>query len=335
MAHFVAWKYGTYAPGERLYDELLITPSEQFTCAVGLWTGSDTLADWRFEIHTSSQEPGTASSKARVAPASTKQTRQHVQLVIKGGQNGDCVKAYYKGQLFAKALPLRVVAEGEGANAKALAAGSRDRCELADLVYPLKKAYGPRMGVVSGLVIHITDKRIQNLRVLQGWDNQGFSAHFAIDRSGQLAQYVALCYQAWAHGPANGNWIGVEMEGNATMTGKGADEMTIDQLNAVSDLFWWLHNRYGFSRQLATPFAGPFEKMGPTISKTFEQASVALAGTRGAVQSREQARASSGLSAHIWVENKLGNCPCLPMLNQLPDIVRKSNSAEYLKLREH
>jgi N-acetyl-anhydromuramyl-L-alanine amidase AmpD len=199
-----------------------------------------------------------------------------------------------------------------------LTLGGVNCAACADKVYPLDVSFGPRMGIVRGVAIHITDGHtlLENHKV--DWDRNRRSAHFVIDQAGYTAQYVALDQQAWAQGPANPNWISIEMTGKATLT--GGDQMTDEQIKWGAVLLRELARKYSFPLVVAKPFVGASPKMGPGISKKFEDASRDIGFMLGGsmAKTRDEAAKSTGISCHLWLEEKLGNCPGLPMLEQLP-----------------
>ncbi len=210
-------------------------------------------------------------------------------------------------------------------NAADLAKGSLHRAKAVDHVFPLEKSFSNAMGQVRGVAIHATAGR-SKLEIHKGdWDARGVSAHFVVDREGWIAQYVSLNRQAWAHGPANPTWLSIEL--TAVPTATGGDEMTDEQMVWTATLVRELADRYRFPCEVATPYVGTHPLMGPGISKHFEKASQDIAFLVGSqAKTREEAAKSTGISCHIWLHEKLGSCPGLPILNQLPDLARKAAS---------
>ncbi len=198
-----------------------------------------------------------------------------------------------------------------------LVMGGANCANCVDEVFPLEVSFGPRMGAVRGAAIHITDGHGLLKYHKADWDRTRRSAHFVIDRAGYIAQYVALDQQAWAQGPANPNWISIEMTGKATLT--GGDAMSEEQIKWGAVLLRELRTRFSFPLEVATPFVGASPKMGPGISTLFEEQSRDIGFMVGSfAKTRQEAANSTGISCHLWLEEKLGNCPGLPMLKQLP-----------------
>jgi hypothetical protein len=71
------------------------------------------------------------------------------------------------------------------------------------------------------------------------------SAHFAISKTGQVAQFVDIHDAAWAEVSGNPDYISVEHEGVA------GDHLTAMQLVAEAHLIAWIHNTVGFTFTLA------------------------------------------------------------------------------------
>jgi hypothetical protein len=96
------------------------------------------------------------------------------------------------------------------------------------------------MGVIHGLVIHITDghnRHLPNLAGVQGWFNTPAakaSAHFCISKKGEIWQFVDTADRPWAQGPGNSNYVSVE---NIALPGQ---RLTDPQLDGVAFIFSWL-----------------------------------------------------------------------------------------------
>jgi len=125
----------------------------------------------------------------------------------------------------------------------------------ADESYPLEKHFGgPGIAGkmdkknLKGLVVHITDGNIL-LPYLKGtWENRRASAHFAVSKTGTIAQYVPLSMRAWA---VDGNtidrvWYSVE---NVAVLG---DSLTDEQIRMCGYLLNWFASENGVPLKLAS-----------------------------------------------------------------------------------
>jgi hypothetical protein len=150
------------------------------------------------------------------------------------------------------------------------------------------------MGEIYGLVIHITDgqgdistvwgefDRVQN-RIINGKPEPKKSAHFCVNKRGELWQFVDTDNRAWAldGGSHDSHWISVEN------IGKFGERLTDNQVTACANLLYWMHETYG------TPFR------------------------------RAKNRQDRGLNYHEMFSGPGHPCPGIPVRLQLERIVRE------------
>ena len=79
-------------------------------------------------------------------------------------------------------------------------------------------------------------------RVLKKGFEDGKSTHFAIDRAGGIAQYIAASFQSQGQGDGNPNWLGVEIVGEGG--GMKAQAMTEPQLTTLRELWKWVFSTF-------------------------------------------------------------------------------------------
>ena len=118
---------------------------------------------------------------------------------------------------------------------------------------PIKVNFDPgMMGIIHGLVIHITDgdkhKRLPTLGGIWGWFNNSaakVSAHLCISKKGEIWQFVDTDDRAWAQESGNSNYISVE---NIALPGQ---KLTDPQLDGVAFILSWLEDIAGVPPLLA------------------------------------------------------------------------------------
>ncbi|MEY4560736.1 MAG: hypothetical protein RLZZ618_13 [Pseudomonadota bacterium] len=120
----------------------------------------------------------------------------------------------------------------------------------ADEVYPLSKHFGGPgaaglMNNIKGLVIHITDGNTLLPNLKSTWETRWASAHFAVDKRGVTAQYIALSQRSWAVDgwKIDNHWYSVE---NVAVHG---EELTDMQIRSCAYLLNWMNATHG------TPFS--------------------------------------------------------------------------------
>jgi hypothetical protein len=122
-----------------------------------------------------------------------------------------------------------------------------DYLPYADECYPLSKHFGGP-GVaglmnkqnLKGLIIHITDGNILLPNLKTTWETRFASAHFAVDKGGTTAQYIALSQRSWAvDGSQIDNlWYSVE---NVAVLGNSLTDM---QIRTCGYLLNWLNGEF-------------------------------------------------------------------------------------------
>jgi hypothetical protein len=300
-----------------------VDPLETAKSAVGLWTGSN-AEGWTFSIAPAGKGMAELNEKTK--------NKATLQLILKNIKDNDEVHAFYNGARFSAPLKIHVV-RTQSENDKLLRSKNplyvyeRDGLHIV----PLRRAmqgYGRRMSHVFGMAVHITDGNDKTAaESFAWWDNGAANAstHFVIDQSGNVAQYLALCYQACAQGdPADHNWVSVELVGNAHQGNEKLETTPTDkQLAECARLFGWLSKRFGFPKRVASPYIG---NAGPTpaIVKMYQEIGQEL-GEQAKVEpseSRSESCFSRGISCHYWLNNKL--CPGPRVMRNLLNIVRGS-----------
>jgi hypothetical protein len=110
---------------------------------------------------------------------------------------------------------------------------------------PISRNFNPGLMLdpVQGLVIHITDGE-GGLEVnRQDFDSpgKGASAHFCIDKKGDMWQFIDTDDRAWAidGGSNDSHWISIE---NVAKLG---EHLTLEQVTGCAMLLRWLHEQYG------------------------------------------------------------------------------------------
>jgi hypothetical protein len=177
---------------------------------------------------------------------------------------------------------------------------------------------GGRLASVSGLAVHCTAGppadayHMAAFHCVQTWNSNSASAHFGIDRDGQVIQFISADHIANAqHDPGNRSWLSVEVSN----TGKAVG-MNADQLDSLKDLFNWVCTEFGVPSQMGTGFLG-----GNTAMNALTQQ---VCDATGASTTRDTAApaASQGLSCHHWLDKARKPCPGMGILGQLPSVLK-------------
>lgn len=184
-------------------------------------------------------------------------------------------------------------------------------------------AHAPKMGTLRGLAVHITAGPGTADGFRNTFETGSGSTHFVIDRSGDIAQYVAASIRAHAQGPGNGHFLSVEMVGIAKNDGS-AQMMTLAQLNRLRELWAWVRSLNGtIPPRLAYAFAGK-KAVGTALADAMERMAYAVSGTpmgSGVSNSIATCIDSYGLSCHYWLDNAHKPCPGIGIMGQLPQVL--------------
>ena len=161
------------------------------------------------------------------------------------------------------------------------------------------------------------------------WGTSGVNAHFIIERSGDIAQCMALTLRAEAQGgpgtvgDPNADWLSVELV--CAMNNAGTDGyFTGAQIQSARQLFFDLSVKYGFDRNIASPMVGDQANYAAISKELVEQYSLTPA------KNYAEAQKSEGLSCHRWL-NKGHACPGLIGLGTTPVFAGLVDSAADLE----
>ncbi len=180
------------------------------------------------------------------------------------------------------------------------------------------------METIRGLAVHITGGTSSANHVSFG---PGGSAHFAIDRSGAIAQYVAASIKAQAQGVlANPHFLSVEMVGvgqDVHGPNPGAcQEMTGAQLGRLRELWAWVRAQHpSVPNHLACAYSGA-KGVGTILMPLYRDMAHALADAHYCISSDATPACvdSWGLSCHYWLDTAAKPCPGLGIIGQLPEV---------------
>ena len=323
MAHFVSLIRAVPDPD---VDELeVFYVSSSGVGRIGLWGFLDTSTNTVCTLKVS-------DGSGKVKAAEKKGTRVLV-FDVSGVNDGATIQAYSGNKPFTE--PIKVVRRSSGTigadNVEILNGGdSRNVCQIGGKpvrVIPLTKGFGnyqhfPQMSAIHGLAVHITTGGNESLEGLKVGFEAGKSTHFAIDREGRIAQYIAASYQSQGHGEGNSNWMGVEIVGKATGDGK-AQTMTDKQLATLRNLYNWVYVTFPQPTwTIASPFTGSKQvgkiaKHYQNMAQEFEDRGYSKPGSdtiNGCV-------ASNGLSCHYWVASHVKPCPGAGIMGQMPEVL--------------
>jgi hypothetical protein len=328
MAHFVGVYSGLPDPDLDALTVLYVDAAGNGQ--VGLWGYVDTATGQACDVRL-------VSGKGKVAPAGRLGTRV-MRYSLAGVADGAQIQAFSGSRPFTAPLDVRR-SEGD-----ALADQNRTRLSSGDPTHvaqidgrpvrtlPLTKGFGGyrvihQMAEVNGLAVHITGGRA--LLSLEGAkataEASGASAHFTIDRDGNIAQYVALTLMANAQGPGNRNFISVEMVGMSTGAG-ACQPMSTKQLATLGKLWEFIYVQYPNPPwSLTTAYAGDKSALtSPTVGRVSRAMAEELAGlgrAPGTAQTTNECVGSRGLSCHFWLEMAPKPCPGVGIMGQLPQIL--------------
>ena len=188
-------------------------------------------------------------------------------------------------------------------------------------------AHSPRMESINGLAVHITGGggRANGLRAT--FESKNVSAHFAIDRSGDIAQYVAASIRAQAQGPGDGHFLSVEMVGNCNNATGACQEMTPAQIESLRKLWRWVYDMFPkVPWSMATAYSGRAKFLSNKLVPLYSDMAKELADLghcAGESNSIPACISSTGLSCHFWLDNAVKPCPGIAIMGQLPEILFK------------
>ncbi len=322
MAHFVALR--VYVPPPEDDIEFLYAASDG-TATAGLWGCKE----------------GTTVLTVRVVagPGAAKPMEFRGAIVQAWSFTG--LTAASRVQAFSGSRPMTAVLEvrmSPGGNLagqnKALLEGS-DPAERAMIdgqlvaILPLEAAIGdyvmaPKMETIRGLAVHITG----GLGAADGFkatfESRGASAHFVIDRAGDICQYVAASINAQAQGPGNAHFLSVEMVGSATNRG-ACQEMTEQQLGKLRALWGWVRRQHqGVPNRLGWAYSGSGKFLSSALTPLYQEMARTLA-TSGYCNNHSDSIPacidSWGLTCHYWLDNAPKPCPGIGMMGQLTQVL--------------
>jgi hypothetical protein len=178
--------------------------------------------------------------------------------------------------------------------------------------------------MIRGLSVHVTG----GLAAANAWkgtfESRGASAHFVIDRDGDIVQYVAASIKAQAQGPGNSHFLSVEMVGLGDNSG-ACQAMTEPQLNKLRELWGWVREQHkGVPNRLAWSYSGSGKALSNALTPLFREMAKQLAGMpycNGHSESIATCIDSWGLSCHFWLDNAVKPCPGIGIIGQLPQVL--------------
>ncbi|HCB13067.1 MAG TPA: hypothetical protein DEP36_05795 [Gammaproteobacteria bacterium] len=185
-------------------------------------------------------------------------------------------------------------------------------------------AYAPKMGMIRGLAVHITAGAGAANSLKNTFESRQASAHFVIDRGGDIVQYVAASIKAQAQGPGNSHFLSVEMVGIGDNSG-ACQEMTEAQLHKLRQLWAWVREQHtSVPNRLAWAYSGMSKGLSNTLTKLYRDMANALSDLHycnGNSDSISACIDSWGLSCHYWLDNAAKPCPGIAIMGQLPQVL--------------
>lgn len=322
MAHFVSLIRGVPDPDLDALEALYLSP--EGIGRVGLWGFIDTATNTVCTVKAS-------DGSGRIKSAEKKGSRVLV-FDLAGVSDGTTIQAFSGSKPFTEPLP--VMRRGSrslgGENTQLLLSGEPPNvCQIGGKpvdVLPLAAGFGnylhfPQMSEIHGLAVHITAGGNESLQSLKSGFESGKSTHFAIDRQGRIAQYIAASFQSQGQGDGNSNWLGVEIVGKAV--GQKAQVMTDKQLETLANLWHWVFSTFPRPTwNLAAPYTGDKQlgiltKHYQKMAKEFEDRGYSKPGAA----TINECVASCGLSCHYWVANHIKPCPGAGIMSQMPQVL--------------
>ncbi|MFO1328892.1 MAG: peptidoglycan recognition family protein [Rubrivivax sp.] len=326
MAHFVGIYSGIPDPDLDALSDLYVDAAGNGR--VGLWGYIDTSTGKACDLRV-------VSGSGRVAAAG-KLGGAVMAFSLAGVSDGAQIQAFSGARPFTAPLTVRRGEGGSLADQNATRLASGDPLHVAQIdgrpvrTIPLTRGFGGyqvihQLAEVNGLAVHITG----GLLSLQGAKNtaesSGASAHFTIDREGNIAQYVALTLMANAQGPGNRNYISVEMVGQGTNDG-ACQLMSTKQIATLSKLWEFVYVNYPNPPwSLATVYGGDKSALtSPTVgrvSRAMAEELVSLGRAPASAATVNECIASRGLSCHFWLDMAKKPCPGVGIMGQLPQVL--------------
>ena len=322
MAHFVSLIRAVPDPDLDALEVLYLSPDG--SGRIGLWGFLDTATNTVCTVKTS-------DGKGKVKAAEKKGTRV-LAFDLSGVSDGATIQAFSGSKPFTEKLSVvrRSAATLAKANEAMLKGGdSQNVCQIGGQpvdVLPLKKGFGnyqhfPQMSAVHGLAVHITTGGNESLMGLKTSFENGASTHFAIDREGRIAQYIAASYQSQGHGEGNSNYLGVEIVGKAV--GVKCQAMSDKQLVTLRRLWDWVYRTFPRpSWNLSAPYTGTKQvgliaKHYQNMAREFEDRGFSKPGAA----TINECLNSYGLSCHYWVASHQKPCPGAAIMGQMPQVL--------------
>lgn len=326
MAHFVGIYSGLPDPDLDALSELAVDAAGNGR--VGLWGYIDTSTGKACDVRV-------VSGRGQVATAG-KLGGQVMSFSLAGVADGAQIQAFSGNRPFTAPLTVR---RSEGptlaaVNASRLASGNPQHVAHVDgrpvRTLALSKGFGGyqaihQMAEVNGLAVHITGGLLSLQGAKTTAESSGASAHFTIDRDGNIAQHVALTLMANAQGPGNKNYISVEMVGKGTNTG-ACQLMSTRQLATLGKLWEFIYVNFPNPPwQLATVYGGDKSALtSPKVGRVSRAMAAELV-SRGRAPamatSVNECIASRGLSCHFWLDMAKKPCPGVGIMGQLPQVL--------------
>lgn len=326
MAHFVGIFSGPPDPDLDALTEIYVDRAGNGR--VGLWGYIDSATGKACEVRVVSGS-GKVSATGKVG-------ERTLGFGLAGISEGAQIQAFSGTLPFTAPLPVRRSEAGTLADQNASRLVSGNPVHVAHIdgrpvkTLALTKGFGGFQAIhqladVNGLAVHITGGLLSLQGAKSTAESSGASAHFTIDREGNIAQYVALTLMANAQGPGNKNYISVEMVGKATNTG-ACQLMSTKQLATLTKLWefiylsypnppWSLATVYGGDKSaLTSPLVG-------RVSKAMAEELVSRGIAPAAANSVNQCIASRGLSCHFWLDMAKKPCPGVGIMGQLPQVL--------------
>jgi hypothetical protein len=323
MAHFVSLERYVPLPED---DIEYLYAAGNGTARAGLWGFKDGTTACTVKVVAG---PGTATGKELRGTA--------VQVwEFTGLTAASRIQAFSGDRPFTGVLEVRIApAASTLADQNATLLSGNDPAERAFIqgspvpAVPLTSAIGdyahaPKMGMIRGLAVHITG----GIAAANAWkgtfETRQASAHFVIDRDGDIVQYVAASIKAQAQGPGNSHFLSVELVGIGNNIG-ACQTMSEAQLNKLRQLWGWVREQHkGVPNRLAWSYSGSGKALSNALTPLYSAMAKKLAELpfcNGHSDSISTCIDSWGLSCHYWLDNAVKPCPGIGVIGQLPQVL--------------